>query len=114
MAKLTEAPPIAETPANPASPARNVPLRPLRRRQRHVHDRQVQHHHQLRQPDHAQHQPPPPVPPAARSRGIRHHNHHFFPCRYRTRAEVWYTYDVITALIVQRIWGNVKAPGEAQ
>src|SRR5690349_4069359 len=30
MAKLTEAPPIAETPANPARPARNVTLRPSR------------------------------------------------------------------------------------
>src|SRR6476659_8661309 len=30
MAKLTEAPPIAETPANPASPARNVTFRPRR------------------------------------------------------------------------------------
>ena len=46
--------------------------RPLRGRQRDVHDRQVQHHHQLRQADHAQDQPPPPVPAAAGSRGLRH------------------------------------------
>src|SRR5258707_11758577 len=66
MAKLTEAPPMAETPANPARPPRNVTLR---------------------------------------------HIHHFFLCRYCIRAEAWYTDDVITALIVQRIWGNVNAPG---
>jgi hypothetical protein len=30
MAKLTEAPPMAETPANPASPVRNVTFRPSR------------------------------------------------------------------------------------
>jgi hypothetical protein len=30
MAKLTEAPPMADTPANPASPVRNVTLRPSR------------------------------------------------------------------------------------
>jgi hypothetical protein len=85
--------------------------RALCRRQRDVHHRQVQHHHELRQADHAQDQPPPPVPAAAGSRGIRHQNHHFFLCRYCIRAEVWYTDDVITALIVQRIWGDVKAPG---
>ena len=30
MVKLTEAPPMAETPANPARPARNVTFRPSR------------------------------------------------------------------------------------
>ena len=30
MAKLTDAPPMADTTANPASPARNVTLRPAR------------------------------------------------------------------------------------
>jgi hypothetical protein len=36
--------------------------RQLSRRQRHVHDRQVEHDHQLRQPDHGQDQPAPLVP----------------------------------------------------
>ena len=85
--------------------------RPLRGRQRDVHHRQVQHHHQLRQADHAQDEPPPPVPGAVGGRGTRHEIHHFLLCRYCIRAEVWYADDVITALIVQRIWGNVKAPG---
>jgi len=30
MAKLADAPPMADTPANPASPARNVTFRPNR------------------------------------------------------------------------------------
>ena len=46
--------------------------RPLRGRQRDVHHRQIQHHHQLGQADHAQDEPPPPVPGAVGGRGTRH------------------------------------------
>jgi hypothetical protein len=45
--------------------------RPLRGRQRDVHHRQVEDHHELRQADHAQDEPPP-VPGAVGGRGIRH------------------------------------------
>jgi len=49
---------------------------PLGRRQRDVHYREVQDHHQLRQADHAQDQPAPPVQAAANGGGIRHEIHH--------------------------------------
>ena len=89
MVKLTDAPPMAETPANPTRPARERDLaaqqvgqpaaeqqqaaerqgvgsdhplpvhgsemqRTLRGRERDVHHREVEHHHELRQADHAQ------------------------------------------------------------
>jgi hypothetical protein len=64
--------------------------RPLRRRQRDVHHRQVQDHHQLRQADHAQDQPPP-VPGTAGRGGIRHEKHHFFSVVTAPRAEAFVT-----------------------
>jgi len=57
---------------------RAEPQRFLRGRQRDVHDRDVQHHHQLRQADHAQDEPPPPVPGAVGRRHIRHDIHTSF------------------------------------
>jgi hypothetical protein len=51
--------------------------RPLRGRQRDVHHREIQDHHQLRQADHAQDQPPP-VPGAVGGGGIRHQIHDLF------------------------------------
>ena len=53
--------------------------RPLRGRQRDVHHRQVQDHHQLRQADHAQDEPAP-VPGTGDGRGIRHEIHDLFLC----------------------------------
>ena len=53
--------------------------RPLRRRQRDVHHREVQDHHQLRQADHAQDQPAP-VPGVVGGGGIRHQIHDLVLC----------------------------------
>ena len=95
MAKLTEAPPMADDAGEAGQPGQERHLaaeqvgqpaaeqqqaaerqgvggdhplpvhgrevqRPLRRRQRDVHHREVQDHHELRQADHAQDQPAPP------------------------------------------------------
>src|ERR1700744_1242963 len=58
----------------------------LDRRQRDVHHRKVQDHHQLRQADHAQDQPALPPQAASHGGGISHENHHFFHWYYGRRA----------------------------
>jgi len=56
---------------HPLQAARGEPQRPLDVRQRHVHDRDIQHHHQLRGGDDDQRQDKPTVSGAGRS-GYRH------------------------------------------